>query len=719
MLHNWLADWKLVGRIFNTRKSATRRKRLLINKASNQAEVLEDRTLLSVANYTAGTMTLDFTADVGEADDVVISSPAANTIVIDVSAGGDTIVLAGDANAGNGFSLNGTNNLLTIDTSIAALVNFNINLGDMNDSLDFSLASSTNGVTNVTIDGQAGTVDAVVFSGNTTIGGALFATSESISQTGGTITAAELGLNAGTGLGTDNTAIDTMVGTLAAITQSGDIQIHNIGNLTIGTLNGIEGVQILDGDLTPNNEPAIEPTGDNSGLDNITLTASGSLTVNSRIINQDGGDIVLSAQNTGDVAMNADVQVTGDAAADDGQIMLTAGGHIIHNSGTVSTVSGSTALGDGQITYDADETIRVGDNLSMNNAAVVRTAGGNIVMTADPAAPIFVSGTAITFSDTATIAANEVLVESTSGNIAIDGTGVSNGATSSNRGVVLASGSIVRSTGTGAAIGTITIQGTGGNGDDFNHGVELIDIGTQVTTVDGDIAITGSAGCNLIAGSTSNSGVVLSASAVVSSTGTTVNAGAITLTGTGAGGTNSDGVVITDSGTLITSINGSISIDGTSRGAGADNEGIRVAAGAGVSSQAGPVSLNGKVLGSDPVNFGTLTPGNILVANSPFGNRDHFEYRTDGTFVQQFSGPNGEYRDLVVDSNGVAQIYNGTFNNVMTTFDPTTTTFTDTTLLEGWSTVNNLTYGGAAALGDFVFFTDMETANDGGTRGLI
>ena len=63
----------------------------------------------------------------------------------------------------------------------------------------------------------------VAFSANATIGGPLFATSESISQTGGTISAVELGLNADTGLGTNSNAIDTMVGTLAARTQSGDI----------------------------------------------------------------------------------------------------------------------------------------------------------------------------------------------------------------------------------------------------------------------------------------------------------------------------------------------------------------------------------------------------------------------------------------------------------------------------------------------------------------
>lgn len=115
-----------------------------------------------------------------------------------------------------------------------------------------------------------------------------------------------------------------------------------------------------------------------------------------------------------------------------------------------------------------------------------------------------------------------------------------------------------------------------------------------------------------------------------------------------------------------------------------------------------------------------FTVGNIIVSNAP-GNRPSmiYEYTPDGTQVQavEVQGDR-EPRDLVMDKNGHVNLYNGTFSPRWTTYDPLAGTFTHTSF-SGWSTVNNLTYGGMAAYGKYVFATDMETAYGGSPRGVV
>ncbi|MFT5325235.1 MAG: hypothetical protein ACI8P0_003103 [Planctomycetaceae bacterium] len=139
-----------------------------VQVAAPRPEQLELRLLLSAANYNAATDQLTLSADVAETDDVTITSPAANTVVILVG-NGDAIVLAGDAIANADFVVStttNTNDTLTIDTSGSPLVDFNVDLGDQNDSLSYSLANATIGVTNVALDGGAGTATLVGTSGN-------------------------------------------------------------------------------------------------------------------------------------------------------------------------------------------------------------------------------------------------------------------------------------------------------------------------------------------------------------------------------------------------------------------------------------------------------------------------------------------------------------------------------------------------------------------------
>jgi hypothetical protein len=123
---------------------------------------------------------------------------------------------------------------------------------------------------------------------------------------------------------------------------------------------------------------------------------------------------------------------------------------------------------------------------------------------------------------------------------------------------------------------------------------------------------------------------------------------------------------------------------------------------------------------------GPLTQGDFLVSDEVFsgnGNGRIREFTSSGQLVQTFTFPlapgDGQPRSITVDSNGNIQIYNGTFTPYLTTVNPLTGAVVSNVTFPGWSTVNNITYGGLGAFGNFVFATDMATAGAGAPNGLI
>jgi hypothetical protein len=110
---------------------------------------------------------------------------------------------------------------------------------------------------------------------------------------------------------------------------------------------------------------------------------------------------------------------------------------------------------------------------------------------------------------------------------------------------------------------------------------------------------------------------------------------------------------------------------------------------------------------------GALTPSNLLIST----NKTVSEYTPAGTLVRSSAVPDGanpsnpaseQVRDIIVDRNGDIQAYNGTFDPYLSTYDPNTDTWSHHTFL-GWSTVNNISYGGIASYQNFVFASDMRT----------
>ncbi len=87
MLRNWLAEWKHLGRIFGTKN--LRRQRPRTRGAARQAEILEDRTLLSISTmFDAGTLTVSLDA----ADDAAFLQMDGGAIDVGSSDGGEDIL---------------------------------------------------------------------------------------------------------------------------------------------------------------------------------------------------------------------------------------------------------------------------------------------------------------------------------------------------------------------------------------------------------------------------------------------------------------------------------------------------------------------------------------------------------------------------------------------------------------------------------------------------
>ena len=118
---------------------------------------------------------------------------------------------------------------------------------------------------------------------------------------------------------------------------------------------------------------------------------------------------------------------------------------------------------------------------------------------------------------------------------------------------------------------------------------------------------------------------------------------------------------------------------------------------------------------------------NVLVSQHLQTGEKIYEYSLDGNLVQTFDveygGGDGSYpqtetvRDIVMDADGNIQIYNGTFSAFQSELDPVSGTYNHR-VADGFSTANNVSYGGIATKGDFVFVTDMETAG-AESEGLI
>ncbi|MBI4826738.1 MAG: hypothetical protein HY807_10030, partial [Nitrospirae bacterium] len=264
------------------------------------------------------------------------------------------------------------------------------------------------GTHDISIDAQSGDMevnfihsDDDVYLGATAAGGRIVeynTTDQPLGDQDVDIQGELLMLEAGAGIGTDDydrpeNRLDTQVNELAAITQSGDINIENTGALTIvdssvafgfandGAFTGPDGVSITGGN-------GLETTDDN-----ITVIASSPLTValGAPVLDAVGGDILLVADGT----TAADIMTINDditASGGNGNITLYAGNDIIQDAGVAGDVA-VTAAGSGSISMYAGVDWNAGipragyagagfSDITMDALATITSGSGNIMMTA-------------------------------------------------------------------------------------------------------------------------------------------------------------------------------------------------------------------------------------------------------------------------------------------------------------------------------------------------
>jgi len=262
-----------------------------------------------------------------------------------------------------------------------------------------------------------------------------------------------------------------------------------------------------------------------------------------------GGEAVISSTGIGLHAARIEIQGTGGGVSSSEGVMVSGIGTAVTSVEGDIHITGASAGDD--------------DGIEIHNGALVSSTG-----TGPDAASITVTGTGgggttdygVELADAGTT------ISSTDGNISIAGT------SPGGDGVYIGSGAVISSTGTGPDAAHIDIQGTGG-GVSSSEGIMVTGIGTEISTIDGDIQISGDSGGD-------DDGIEIHNGALVSSTGTGPDAASITISGTGGSGTTDYGVELADAGTSISSIHGNIHIAGTSLG----GDGVYIGSGAVVSS---------------------------------------------------------------------------------------------------------------------------------------
>src|SRR5262249_26527881 len=110
--------------------------------------------------------------------------------------------------------------------------------------------------------------------------------------------------------------------------------------------------------------------------------------------------------------------------------------------------------------------------------------------------------------------------------------------------------------------------------------------------------------------------------------------------------------------------------------------------------------------------------GDLLVSTTGTYPQQVFqEFTAGGTLVRTVHIPappgtsSDTARDLVQDGSGKVYVYNGTFTPALATYNPSTSSWSQQGY-SGWSTVNNVSYGGIGLFQNYVFASDMTTAGD-------
>jgi hypothetical protein len=241
-----------------------------------------------------------------------------------------------------------------------------------------------------------------------------------------------------------------------------------------------------------------------------------------------------------------------------------------------------------------------GRNIIFASGSSISVANGNLTLTANSAGTaagnfrgLEINGSTLTTSGT--------------GNISLTGKGGVVAGAGNRAGILMTNGAVISSTSAAAGAGTITLDGTGGLGTQLNNGVEMTDPVTAITSIVGNISITGHAGTGT---ASTNVGVQIELGSVVRSTG----AAKITINGTGGptavANSRGIGVRVSNDGSQVTSSGGDISITGHGANGGAGNFGVSIAFGGLINSTGGA-----KITMDGTAGTGTNSLSGVIVSN--------------------------------------------------------------------------------------------------------
>src|SRR5487761_909103 len=204
-----------------------------------------------------------------------------------------------------------------------------------------------------------------------------------------------------------------------------------------------------------------------SGADDANVAGNGTATLTVQ-------QAAFTQVNLGDGGANTSV-----AFNDSGANAYNANFTIALHDGPASpglTLNGASSFGAFNLAANVDTTIDVssGADLSTTSGQITLDANQGATPTPGNFDGINVSGATVT---------------SATGSILLQGKGGGSGG--DNYGIALENGAVVSSTGAGAGAATITLIGTSGAGTAGNLGILLSDAGTDVTSLDGAIQLTG------------------------------------------------------------------------------------------------------------------------------------------------------------------------------------------------------------------------------------
>lgn len=315
---------------------------------------------------------------------------------------------------------------------------------------------------------------------------------------------------------------------------------------------------------------------------NITLNGTGGngtssnygVRINNATINSDGGIIAITGTGgNGSAGSNSGISVA--------QSSITNTGGNITLTGTSNATNDTSNYG---VLLSSLSTLKLDGTGPTAGTLKIDGTGGN--------------GT--NFNYGVYIVPTTAQVTAIDGAIEVIGKG-GNGSSSTNHGIFVSTGADITSTGVGASAATLSFNGTGGNGSSSGYGVALSGNGTSIASEVGAISIIGkggnsgdnnygiylSSGADIIAkagtmtlngtggnGASSNYGVH------IRDTGTSISSidGNIAITGTGASGasgTGNDGIFLFDEADIISTNNANITLTGI-KGVGAASDGLQL-----------------------------------------------------------------------------------------------------------------------------------------------